>query len=384
MCKNIQFIGKVSIVTTVKTEVPMGDLYAQYLGLKYEIDEAISGVISSSSFIRGPDVDAFESEYSELLGVNHCVSCANGTDALYVAMISLGVKSGDEVVVPAMSWISTSETVSQTGAKVVFCDIDPITHTLDPKRLEACITEKTVGVVPVHLYGHPADLDPIVEIAEAHKLWVLEDAAQAHMAKYKSSFVGTLGDAATFSFYPGKNLGAMGDAGAIVTNVDDLSASMMKFARHGGLKKGDHEIEGINSRMDGLQAAILRVKLRSLQSWTQKRQRLAAYYLEELAEIPTATLPTVAPWAEHVWHLFVVQFEEREVVAGKLKERGIASSVNYPVALPFLPCYKRLGHAPSDFPAAYHLSQHGLSLPLFAEMSDKQAEYVVDTLKTLC
>ena len=252
------------------------DLHAQYLTIKSEIDAAIADVIARSAFIRGSHVEAFERAWAETLGVKHCVSCANGTDALYVAMRALGVKAGDEIITTAHSWISTSETITQAGGRVVFCDTTDDTFTIDPTLIEQKITPATVGIIPVHLYGQPADMDPIMAIARKHKLWVIEDCAQAHMAQYKGRQVGTLGDVATFSFYPAKNLGAYGDAGCAVTNDDRLADWMTTFARHGG--KGDHVMEGINSRMDGLQAAILNVKLPHLPVWTEARRRVAARY----------------------------------------------------------------------------------------------------------
>lgn len=361
--------------------VPMADLYAQYLGLKTEIDEAVARVIRDCSFIRGPEVDSFEQAFRKVIGIEHCVSCANGTDAIYIAMVALGIEPGDEVIVPAMSWISTSETVSQAGGRVVFCDIDPATYTLDVNKLADCVTERTVGIIPVHLYGHPADLAPILKIASDRGLWVIEDTAQAHLAKYRGQTVGTFGTAASFSFYPGKNLGAMGDAGAVVTNVAVLASRMAKFARHGGLNKGDHEIEGINSRLDGLQAAILSAKLPHLRAWTERRREIAAQYRARLSGIAGLELPTEAEWAEHVWHLFVVQTKERDTLAQQLKARGVQTSVNYPRALPFLPCYAALGHTPAEFPVAHRLSQRGLSLPLFAELSDAQIDHVVDSVR---
>lgn len=364
-------------------QVPMGNLYSQYLELKPDIDDAIERVITSSAFVRGPEVDAFETAFATATGAKHCVSCANGTDAIYIAMVALGVKPGDEVIVPAMSWISTSETVSQIGAKAVFCDIDPLTHTLDPKRLEACVTDATVGIIPVHLYGHPAEMDAIMAIASARDLWVIEDTAQAHLATFRGTPVGQFGSAATFSFYPGKNLGAMGDAGAVVTDDAELAAYMAKFARHGGLRKGDHEIEGINSRLDGLQGAILSAKLPHLRRWTARRREIAAEYRERLSEAKGFKLPTEAEWAEHVWHLFVVQCDDRDTLAAHLKQAGIATSVNYPRALPFLPCYAERKHTPADFPVAFNLSQNGLSLPLYPELTQEQINHVVRTMQAL-
>lgn len=278
--------------------VPFADLHAQYQSTKPEIDAAIADVIANSSFIRGQHVEEFEEKFAESIGTKKCVSCANGTDALYIAMVALGVRAGDEVVVPAMSWISTSETVTQAGGRVVFCDIDPVSNTLDPEILESKITPRTVGVIPVHLYGHSAAMGKIMGVAKANSLWVIEDCAQAHIAQHKGQTVGTFGDAATFSFYPGKNLGAMGDAGAIVTNDFGLADRMAKFARHGGLKKGDHEIEGINSRLDGLQAAILNVKLPHLPSWTERRRELAQRYERLLSDIGAISLPLFSEMTE--------------------------------------------------------------------------------------
>lgn len=363
--------------------VNMGDLHLQYLQNKTSIDEAIARVIASSGFIRGPEVDGFEAAFAAAIDVEHCVSCANGTDALFIAMIALGVKSGDEVIVPAMSWISTSETVSQIGASVVFCDIDPETYTLDPAILASYITEKTVGIIPVHLYGHPADMDPITEIARNHGLWIIEDSAQGHLASYRGKPVGHFGAAATFSFYPGKNLGAMGDAGAIITRDQSLANYMTKFARHGGINKGDHEIEGINSRMDSLQAAILSAKLPHLRGWTDRRRKIADEYLTRLYDAPGLALPCEAEWAEHVWHLFVVQSEKRDLFAQKLKALGVNTSINYPRALPFLPCYAAKNHSIEEFPIAYQLSQQGLSLPLYPELSQEQIDFVVQAVTTV-
>ena len=265
-------------------KIPFVDLHAQYLSIKTEIYTAIAGVIAESSFIRGHQVDQFEQEFASVVGVKNCVSCANGTDALYIAMRGLGVKPGDEIITTAHSWISTSETITQAGGKVVFCDTDEETFTINPERIEAAITPRTVGIIPVHLYGQPAAMDPIMAIAAKHKLWVIEDCAQAHLAEFKGRQVGTWGNAATFSFYPGKNLGAMGDAGCLVTGDDQLAAWCAMYARHGG--KGDHQIEGINSRLDGLQAAILSVKLPHLRKWTEERRRVASLYNKALADVP--------------------------------------------------------------------------------------------------
>jgi dTDP-4-amino-4,6-dideoxygalactose transaminase len=364
-------------MTTGKLSVPLADLYAQYLSIREEVDAAVAEVIRTSAFIRGPFVEAFEREFAELFGLQHVVSCANGTDALYIAMRALGVGPGDEVIVPAHSWISTSATVTQAGGSVVFCDTDEDTFTIDPRLVEALITPRTVGMIPVHLYGQPADMDAIMAIAARHRLWVIEDCAQAHLARYQDRTVGTFGTVATFSFYPGKNLGAMGDAGAAATADAALAERMAMFARHGGLVKGDHQIEGINSRMDGLQAAILAVKLRHLTRWTAQRREIAREYARALGGIEALTLPGEAPGRQHVYHLFVVQHERREQLARHLAARGIQTAVNYPVALPFLPAYRRLAYTPASFPVAYRHQSRILSLPIFPEMTAEQHSAVV-------
>ncbi|WP_271008565.1 DegT/DnrJ/EryC1/StrS family aminotransferase [Paucibacter sp. B51] len=363
-------------------QVPFADLHAQYLTIKTEIDTAISEVIRTSAFIRGPYVDKFEAAFADMMNVKHCVSCANGTDSLYIAMHALGVKPGDEVIAPAHSWISTTETITQAGGKVVFCDTDPVTHTIDTAKLGALVTPRTVGIIPVHLYGQPADMDPIMALAKTHGLWVLEDCAQSHLARYKGRLVGTFGNAASFSFYPGKNLGAMGDAGAVTTNDPELAKRMAMFARHGGLTKGDHQIEGINSRLDGLQAAILSVKLPHLPQWTRRRQEIAASYQTLLSGIDGVTLPTVAESREPVWHLYVIRHERRDALAAHLKGLGIQTVVNYPVALPFLPAYRSLGHVEADFPNAHRDQSRILSLPIFPEMTPVQMLAVADGIRS--
>ncbi|MER9025789.1 DegT/DnrJ/EryC1/StrS family aminotransferase [Mesorhizobium sp. M0815] len=363
------------------THVPFADLHAQYLTIKPEIDAAIASVISQSAFIRGPFVEKFEQEFAEAIGVPHCVSCANGTDALYIAMVALGLKPGDEVIVPAMSWISTSETVTQAGAKIVFCDVDPSTYTIDVAKLADKVTHRTVGIIPVHLYGQPADMDGVMAVAAKHGLWVIEDCAQAHLATFKGRQVGTFGVAASFSFYPGKNLGAMGDAGAIVTSDKSLADRMAMFARHGGLVKGDHQIEGINSRLDGLQAAVLSVKLKRLAGWTDARRAIAAQYQHKLADLPGFDLPHIGNDRDPVWHLYVISHDRRDELAVFLKSRGIQTVINYPRGLPFLPCYAHLDGKPEDYPVVHRMQSRILSLPIFPEMTADQIEAVADALK---
>ena len=357
------------------------DLHAQYLTIKDQIDAAIATVIRDSAYIRGPFVERFERDYATLFGTAHCISCANGTDSLYIAMRALGVGPGDEVITTAHSWISTSETISQTGAKVRFVDTHPESYTIDPTLIEAKITPRTKGIIPVHLYGQPADMDPIMSIAKSHNLWVIEDCAQSHLARYKGRLTGSIGIAGSFSFYPGKNLGAYGDAGALITNDADLARKMTCFARHGGLKKGEHEIEGINSRLDGLQAAILGVKLPHLQKWTQSRQRIAAMYTNGLKGVGDVVTPHVAPDRDHVYHLYVIRTNRRDDLMAFLKDRGIPTVLNYPIALPFLKAYEHLGHRPSDFPVAHAAQSRILSLPIYPEMTEEMVAYVIQAIR---
>jgi dTDP-4-amino-4,6-dideoxygalactose transaminase len=361
-------------------QIPFVDLHAQYLTIKPEVDAAIAEVIAETAFIRGRHVDAFERAWAEALGVKHCVSCANGTDALYIAMRGLGVRLGDEVITSAHSWIATSETITQAGGRVVFCDTEPDTFTIDPGQIEAKITSATVGIIPVHLYGQSADMDPIMALARKHNLWVIEDCAQAHLARYHGQTVGTFGNAATFSFYPGKNLGAYGDAGCIVTNDDKLADWMAIFARHGG--KGDHIMEGINSRMDGLQGAVLNAKLPYLRAWTAARQQISGRYDSLLQGVGDVRTPRVATGREHVYHLYVICIEKRDALRRHLTETGISTVLNYPKALPFYPAYAYLNHLPKDFPVAYANQSRILSLPIFPEMGDALVIYVADHIKS--
>lgn len=364
--------------------VPLADLHSQYLSIREDIDQAMAAVIANSAFVRGPFVEAFEEEFAAAVGNTHCVSCANGTDAIYIALRGLGVCPGDEVITTAHSWIASSETITQAGGRVVFCDTELDSFLIDTDQIEQHITPRTVGIIPVHLFGQPADMEAIMKIARRHGLWVIEDCAQAHLATYKGKPVGTIGNAATFSFYPGKNLGAMGDAGAINTNDTDLARRMAMFARHGGLIKGEHEIEGINSRMDGLQAAILSVKLRHLAGWTRTRQALAAGYDALLRTIPSLSLPAVRCDRSHVYHLYVVRHEDRNGLADYLHRCGIGTRINNPVALPFLKAYDYLCHRPADFPNAYHNQSRILSIPLYPEMTADQQRYVVDRIGDFC
>jgi dTDP-4-amino-4,6-dideoxygalactose transaminase len=360
-------------------KVPFVDLHAQYLSIQDEIDEAIRTVIADAAFIRGPQVDAFERAWGKSQGVKHCVSCANGTDALQIALCGLGVKPGDEVITTAHTWISTSAMITQAGGRVVFCDVDPVTFTIDAAQIESKITSRTVGIIPVHLYGQPADMDPIMALARRHGLWVIEDCAQAHLARYKGQLVGTFGNVATFSYYPGKNLGAYGDAGAITTNDDRLADWMAAFARHGG--KAEHIMEAINSRMDGLQGAVLNVKLPHLPAWTEARRRVAADYDRLLANVGDVETPKIGPDRDHVYHLYVIRTGRRDALKAHLEAARIATGLHYPKALPFYPAYAYLGHSPADFPVAYRNQSRILSLPIYPEMPREMIEYVTEQIR---
>ena len=355
------------------------DLNKQYLALSEEIDSAFARVIQDSSFIRGPEVEVFESSFARSIGVKNCISCANGTDALYIAMKALGIGAGDEVITTAHSWISTSETITQAGGKVVFCDVNEDDFLLDVSKLEGLITPRTKGIIPVHLFGQAVDMGSLLEIAKKNNLWVLEDCAQAHFATYNGKKVGTFGDAATFSFYPGKNLGAMGDAGAVVTSNDKLADQMKLFARHGG--KGEHLMEGINSRMDGLQAAVLNIKLPKMDEWTDKRRKAAQYYDDLLQSIPSITLPIEKSGNKHVYHLYVIKIPKRDELKEYLEASGIQTVINYPKALPFYKAYNYLKHVPQDFPVAYENQSEILSLPIHPFITGEEQEYVAKKIR---
>lgn len=361
--------------------VLFNDLNSLHDTIKDELTQSLSRVINSGIFLRGPEVKYFEENFASHADSRFCVSCANGTDSLYIAMRSLGVGPGDEVIVPSHSWISTSETVSQAGARVVFCDITSDTYTIDPSLIEEKVTQNTVGIIPVHLYGHPADMDSICKIADKYKLWVLEDCAQSHQADINGKRVGNFGVAGSFSFYPGKNLGAFGDAGCVVTSSRELADDMARFARHGGLTKGEHLIEGINSRMDEIQACVLNTKLPHLSSWTDLRIRAASIYNNELLGIDKITLPTVLPGFKHVWHLYVVLAEHRDELMEYLFKNGVETNINYPISLPFLPAYSRYAFQPYDFPVSFNHSKNVLSLPMHPLISSQDIKHVSNLIR---
>ena len=358
------------------------DLKKQYLSIKDEIDTAISDVINNTAFIKGKYVKEFEENYKTLIGTKHCISVANGTDAIYITLKALGIGPGDEVITVANSWISTSETISQTGATPIFVDIDPETYTIDTTKIAEKINPNTKAIIPVHIFGHPCDMTAIMTIANEHNLHVIEDCAQSHLATFESKKVSTFGIAGTYSFFPGKNLGAFGDAGGIVTNDDTFAETARMIANHGALVKHQHKIEGINSRLDGLQAAILNVKLNYIEAWTEQRIKNAAIYTQLIQEkgIDLITTPTTTNNCKHVFHLYVIRTEKRNELATYLSENGISNAIHYPTPLPFLEAYSHLGYTKQDLPVVSDYQNQILSLPMYPELTESEIEYIVNSI----
>ena len=373
--------------------IPFVDLKAQYESIKEEIDGAIFEVISKSAFVGGPYVDSFERTFALFCKSKHCVGVGNGTDALFITLRALGIGKGDEVIVPANSFIATSEAVTMTGARVAFVDINPQTYNMDPNKLEDYLKKRLTpnasrlapqpkAVIPVHLYGQPAEMDPILTLADKYDLKVVEDAAQAHGALYRGRRIGSIGHVACFSFYPGKNLGAYGDGGAIVTNDDQLAQRVRLIANHGRMDKYNHEIEGVNSRLDGLQAAVLEVKLRHLPEWTEGRRKNAHLYNACLEDTELVT-PEEIDRAKAVYHLYVVRIKAglREKLQDYLRVKGISTGIHYPIALPNLKAYAYLNHREEEFPEATQASREILSLPMFPELKESHIQYIAGILK---
>lgn len=360
-------------------QVPYFDLKNQYAGLRDEILAAVDRVCSNASFILGEEVALFEEEFAAYCEAKHCVAVNSGTSALHLALLGAGVKPGDEVIAPSCTFIATAEAISYTGARPVFVDIDPRTANIDPALIEQAITRRTKAILPVHLYGRPADLDPIMEIARRHGLEVIEDACQAHGARYRGGRVGSLGRAAAFSFYPGKNLGAYGEGGALVTNDDNLAQYARAMRDHGQSRRYFHEFIGYNYRMDGFQGAVLRIKLKRLDEWTARRQRLAHLYSDRVREI-AAELPQDDPQCEPVYHLFVVYVDERDRVRRELERRGVQTAIHYPLPVHLQKPYVDLGYRPGSLPITERACARCLSLPLFPELEEDGVRYVVNAL----
>jgi dTDP-4-amino-4,6-dideoxygalactose transaminase len=360
--------------------VPFVDLHAQYLRYKVEFDAAISKVIEESAFISGHYAREFETNFSEYARIRHTVSCANGTDSLEILLDVLGIGPGDEVIIPALSWISTAEVIGTRGAIPVFVDIDE-TYTINVELIEEKITHNTKCIIPVHLYGCPANMSRIVEIAQQYDLIVIEDCAQAHGAEWRGQRIATFGVASSFSFYPGKNLGAYGDAGAMVTNSEIIATKARMISNHGQPKKHEHLLEGRNSRMDGIQAAILNVKLRYIETWTEERISIANRYTELLKGLNVKT-PIVPEGARHVFHLYVIQHDDRDRIFHRLLDGGIECAIHYPTPLPLMPCYAHFGYTGADFPVASKICSRILSLPIYPELTTSQIDRVVEIINS--
>ena len=362
-------------------EVPFLDLKAQHRAIRDEILPLWEEVLDSAWFAGGPQVTAFEEEFAAACGVEHCVAVASGTAALRCIFRAFDLVPGDEVITAPNTFIATTEAISQAGGRVVFADVDPGTYNLDPDKVEAAITPQTRGIVPVHLYGQPADMDPILEIAEKNGLWVVEDAAQAHLAQYKGRPCGSMGVAAAFSFYPGKNMGACGEAGAVTTNDAQLAGRIRMLRDHGQAKKYHHDLEGYNARCDALQGAALRVKLKHLPEWNEARRAHAQQYCRLLEDCDAVTLPEVLDGVLPVWHLFVIQVDNRDAVQATLKDKGVATGLHYPVPLHLQKAYAGLGLPEGAFPVTEAYAKRLLSLPMFPELTENQVAYVCECLK---
>src|SRR6266568_4714942 len=360
--------------------VPFLDLRAQHAALEADLVAAFRRLISSASFVGGPEVEAFEREFATFCQAPGAVGVSSGTDALRFAYLAMGIKPGDEVITVPNSFIATTEALTQAGASVRFVDVLPNTLLMDPTHLAVSITPRTVGIVPVHLYGTPADMDPIQEIARAHGLWVIEDAAQAHGAVYKGRRAGTMGAMAAFSFYPGKNLGACGEAGAVTSSDAGRLEFVRKLREHGQAQKYYHDIEGYNGRLDALQAAFLRIKLRRLEQWNRARRAIAALYRGRLSEVPDVRVVAETPGSRPVYHLFVVRLPQRDWVREFLQSRGIATGLHYPLPLHQQVAYRHLGLAAGAFPVTEQAAGEILSLPMYPEMRAEQVDYVSETL----
>jgi dTDP-4-amino-4,6-dideoxygalactose transaminase len=358
--------------------VPFLDFVSPYQELKAELDEAYFGFMRSAWYILGREVQAFEQEYADFCGVKHCVGVGNGLEALHLILRAWGIGAGDEVIVPSNTYIATWLAVSYAEAVPVPVEPDPRTRNLDPDRVEAAITPRTKAIMPVHLYGLPADMDPILAIARRHGLKVIEDNAQAQGARYQGRRTGGLGDAAGNSFYPGKNLGALGDAGAVTTNDDELADRLRVLRNYGSRRKYYNDCKGYNSRLDELQAAFLRVKLKKLDEWNDRRRTIAACYLARLRDLPHLTLPAVPAWADPVWHLFVVQHPHREAFQQRLAEAGVGTLIHYPVPPHLSGAYAEGRWARGAFPVAENLADTVLSLPIGPHLVSEQADWVIE------
>jgi dTDP-4-amino-4,6-dideoxygalactose transaminase len=362
-------------------QVPFLDLKVQYRQIEAELKPVLEDIMANGAFIGGPQVAAFEDEFAAFCGVKHCVGLSSGTDALRFALMAAGVGSGDEVVTVPNTFIATTEAIAQAGATPVFVDVDPRTCCIDIDKIQHRITPRTRAIVPVHLYGQMADMDPILAIARQRQLVVIEDACQAHGALYRGRPAGSMGLVGCFSFYPGKNLGAFGDAGAVVTDDDQLAQTMRMLREHGQSRKYYHEMEGYTGRLDAIQAAVLRLKLKRLSDWNLARRNHARRYTKLLAELPGVTVVEEADFGQSVYHLFVILVDDRDGLQAFLARKGVGTGLHYPLPLHLQRAYSRMGHQRGDFPVSERTADRLLSLPMFPELTPAQIEHVVTCIK---
>lgn len=358
--------------------IPFVDLRAQYLSVKSEVDAAILRVLDTTQFVLGPDVKAFEAKFAPYCQVREAIGVNTGTSALHLALLAAGIGQGDEVITTPFTFVATASAIDYTGAKPVFVDIDPGTLTIDPARIEAAITSRTRAILPVHLYGQPADMDPIMDIARRRGLAVIEDAAQAHGAEYRGRRVGSIGDAGCFSFYPGKNLGAYGEGGAVTTNSPEIARKVRMFRDWGAERKYHHELKGYNYRLEGLQGAVLNVKMDHIEKWTEARRSHAARYDARLPKI--FGRQTVPADVRHVYHVYAVRHRKRDALQAYLQQRGVSTGIHYPIPVHLQQCFSDLGYKPGDFPHSEQAAHETLSLPMYPELQPAQQDVVLEAL----
>lgn len=360
-------------------KVPFVDLKALHRPIEGELSETIARVLRNVSFVQGPEVKAFEEAFASYLGVRHCVAVNSGTAALHLTLLALGIGPGDEVITVSHTFIATSEAISAVGARPVFVDVDPVSYCMNPALVEAAITKRTKAILPVHLYGNVADMDALMAIARRHNLILVEDACQAHGAHYKGRMAGTFGVAGCYSFYPGKNLGACGEGGAMVTNDEAMVKKIRMLREHGSVVKYEHAFPGYNFRMEGIQGAVLATKLKYLDGWNDKRRAIAKRYQERLAG-QSIVLPSEAPGNRHIYHLYVVQAEDRDSLRDHLTQRGIETGLHYPIPLHMQEAYLSLGYHKGDFPVTEHVTERIVSLPMYPDMPVEAVDYVSDAI----
>jgi dTDP-4-amino-4,6-dideoxygalactose transaminase len=363
--------------------VPFVDLKTQYLGIKEEILTEINDVLDNTAYICGKKAKKFEQDFAKMHNVKYCVALSSGTDALHVALYAIGIRNGDEVIVPVNTYIATSESVSLCGAKPIFVDQDEKTFNIDVNKIEAAITKNTKAIIPVHLYGQPAEMDAILEIARKHNLYVIEDCSQAHLAEYKGKKIGGFGIIGTFSFYPGKNLGAYGEGGAVTTSDETLYNKMLLFRQHGSIEKYVHKIEGHNYRMEEIQAGVLNVKMKYIEKWTENRRSVADLYTKIFKEmnLEEVVSPFHPDYVKPVYHLYVIRAKNRDGLMSHLNDNGVQTGLHYPMPLHKQEAYEYLKHKTGDFPVAEKECSEILSIPMYPEMPEEQVNYVCSTIK---